>query len=321
MKYSTESAGQHMVHKILVAHPHDTVKNVLERMQQGTYDSLEAIYLVASDRKLIGLIALVDLLPSAADKRLVNLPTRIAPFVFSAVDQEQVASLALKERVTAVPVVDAELRLLGVVPAEALLDILRHEHIEDMQRMAGILKSARQAQHALQDKPVHRLTERLPWLIVGLAGSLLAAWIMTRYQQQLAAHVAVAFFIPAIVYLADAIGTQTENAVVRYLSFNHPSIGRLMWGELITGCLIGIALAVCMFPAILFFYSDFQLALAVSITLVAAGTFAATLALLLPWSLAKLGKDPAFASGPAVTILQDVLSLLIYFFAVSLLVF
>jgi magnesium transporter len=140
---------------------------------------------------------------------------------------------------------------------------------------------------------------------------------MASYERVLSANVAVAFFVPALVYLADAIGTQTEAAAIRYISFHHPSLRRLLLGELATGFLIGSALAVVVFPLVYVVYG-LRLAVAASVALVAAGTSATTTALVLPWLLYRLRLDPAFGSGPVSTIVQDVLSLLVYFWAVSL---
>jgi len=123
----------------------------------------------------------------------------------------------------------------------------------------------------------------------------------------------VAFFIPAIVYLADAIGTQTEAAAVRGLSLVHRPLGRLLWGEAATGFLIGAVLALASLPLVWAGFGDLRLATAVAFAVLAAGTVAATVGLIFPWILSHLGFDPAFGSGPVATIVQDVLSLIVYF--------
>jgi len=138
--------------------------------------------------------------------------------------------------------------------------------------------------------------------------------------QTLETRVAVAFFVPGIVYLADAIGTQTEAIAVRGLSLSHNSINRLLQGELRTGLLIGLCLGVLSFPLVLVGIGDVRLALAVALAILTAGGVATSVGLLLPWLLYQAGKDPAFGSGPVATIIQDVLSLLIYFVIVQWLV-
>jgi magnesium transporter len=139
---------------------------------------------------------------------------------------------------------------------------------------------------------------------------------MARFERVLEARVAVAFFIPAIVYLADAVGTQTEAIMVRYLSAGHAPLGRLLRGELLTGLLIGLCLSLFVFPATLLAFGDVRLAAAVTVAVAVAGVVASAVGLVFPWLLSRAGRDPAFGSGPVATVIQDVLSLLIYFAAV-----
>jgi magnesium transporter len=217
-------------------------------------------------------------------------------------------------------VVDEHGRFLGVVPPQALIGILRREHLEDLHRLAGILHETNHAVEAMETTPGRRVLGRLPWLLVGLFGSVLATAVMTAFERVLEQRIAIAFFVPAIVYLADAIGTQTEAIVVRFLSLRHAPLWHLLVGELTTGLLIGVCLGLLIFPAVLLGFGEVRLALAVGVAVVVAGTCAAALGLLFPWLLSWAGKDPAFGSGPVATIIQDVLSLLVYFAAVVLLV-
>jgi magnesium transporter len=173
------------------------------------------------------------------------------------------------------------------------------------------------AREALEEPPARRAAERLPWLLVGLAGSVLATLIMARFERLLAADVTIAFFVPGIVYLADAIGTQTEAAAVRGLSACHRPFRELLTGEAFTGLLIGGALGGVAIPAIGLTLDRWSLAVAVGLAVVAAGAVATSIGLLLPWMLSRHDRDPAFASGPLATILQDLLSLLIYFTCVA----
>ena len=133
-------------------------------------------------------------------------------------DREDAASAAIRAGVSALAVCDRSGRFVGAVPAAALMSILRDEHLEDLHHMAGILGRSEAAQAALTAPPYRRALYRLPWLLVGMAGSALATAMMARFESVLAAHIAVAFFIPAIVYLADAVGTQSEAIAVRGLS-------------------------------------------------------------------------------------------------------
>jgi len=160
---------------------------------------------------------------------------------------------------------------------------------------------------------MRRARHRLPWLAAGLAGAGVATAAMAGFEDTLSSQVAVAFFVPGIVYLADAIGTQSETIAVRGLSLTRAGIGPLLTGELRTGMLLGAMLGALSFLPVWLFFGDPRLAGAVSSAIFAAGTLAAGLGLLLPWWLARAGRDPALGSGPLATVVQDILSLLVYF--------
>lgn len=189
-----------------------------------------------------------------------------------------------------------------------------------MHRLAGILHEQNHAAEALEGTPTTRLRSRLPWLLVGLIGSTVATAVMAYFETVLQHRITIAFFVPAIVYLANAVGTQTEAIVVRYLSVGHVPLRQLWFGELRTGLLIGACLGLLIFPMVWLVFADLRLALAVSLAATAAGATASAIGLLFPWLLASSGLDPAFGSGPVATIIQDVLSLLIYFAVVLLIV-
>jgi magnesium transporter len=200
------------------------------------------------------------------------------------------------------------------------MDILRREHVEDLHRLAGITRESADARNALEEAPLRRARHRLPWLVVGLGGSMVATFIVARFETTLAVKPELAFFIPGLVYLADAIGTQSEAVAVRGLSLSHVGIGRLIGSELRTGLLIGMVLALLAFPMIWLAFGEPRLAAAVTLALAGASVVASVLGLALPWLLARTGSDPAYGSGPLATIVQDVLSLLIYFVCVSVIV-
>jgi magnesium transporter len=140
---------------------------------------------------------------------------------------------------------------------------------------------------------------------------------MASFERVLQAKVAIAFFVPAIVYLADAVGTQTEAVAVRGISLSHAPLARLIWGEVRTGALIGLTLGAFAFLGIWGWLGEPELAAAVAVSLFVASAVATTVGFALPYVLAKSGRDPAFGSGPLATIIQDVLSLLIYFAIVT----
>lgn len=154
---------------------------------------------------------------------------------------------------------------------------------------------------------------------MGLAGAVAAAGVVGAFERQLESNVLLAFFVPGIVYMADAVGTQTEAIVIRGLSVGIP-IGRIVRRELITGISVGVILAAAFFPAALLLWHDSSVALAVAIALFGACSTATVVAMTLPSILSRCGQDPAFGSGPLATVIQDLLSLVISFVVVAAIV-
>ncbi|GAB2727941.1 magnesium transporter [Nocardia thraciensis] len=226
---------------------------------------------------------------------------------------------ALRHNEPALAVVDGEGRWLGVIPPQRLLSVLLREHDEDVARLAGYLSSTAGARTATEEPVGRRLWHRLPWLLVGLAGAMLAAGVVDAFHAQLEREVLVAFFIPGIVYLADAVGTQTEALVIRGLSVG-VGIRRIVYREAVTGALIGLLIALVSYPLTLLFWGNQEASLAVSVSLLAACSVAGVVAMALPWAISRLQVDPAFGSGPLATVVQDLLSILVYFAVAAVIV-
>lgn len=277
------------------------------------YDAVDAVLVVDGGDRYAGAASLKDVLAASDATPLASLIVKDWPVVRPEIDQEHAATLAHNHRVSAIPVVAEDGNTLGLIPALALLETLAQEHQEDVHRLAGILKMGAKDRHALDDPPLTRAGRRLPWLLVGLALSTGATLLMAGFEDALQANIVISFFIPALVYLADAVGTQTEAVVVRGLSLEMRPLGPLLLGEFATGILIGLPLALLAFLGIWISFQDISLAAGVAIALFAASSFASVLGLLLPWLLARAGVDPAFGSGPVATILQDVLTIAVYF--------
>ena len=164
-----------------------------------------------------------------------------------------------------------------------------------------------------------RFRHRLPWLLLGLGGSLVAANLVGWFETQLQVNILLAFFIPSIVYLADAVGTQTETIVVRGLSLGVP-IGRMISGELLSGLAIGGTLAVVAGPLVWWRWGDAGVAISVGLAVLAACSTATVAAMALPWLFDAFGRDPAYGSGPLATVVQDLLSIWIYLFIATLVI-
>jgi magnesium transporter len=308
-----ETVGTHLLAPAGCARREETVAGALARLGAAKPADLELICVIDERERVVGALPASRLFGADGAARLGDVMDARFPSVRADEDQEVAASLALHHGVSALPVVDRAGRLLGVMPAQALMQVLRREHVEDLHVLAGIRREAAQARHAIEDPPLRRARHRLPWLFVGLAGGAVATAAMASFQATLEKMVAVAFFVPALVYLADAIGTQAEAIAVRGLSLTRSGIGHLLSGELRTGMLIGAALGIAAYLPVLLAFGDARLAGAVSTSIFVAGTLASAIGLGLPWLFARRGWDPAYGSGPVATVIQDILSILVYF--------
>jgi magnesium transporter len=316
---SFETAAEHALSQMPIAPRAARVGEVVALLRSRCWEHIDPIYVVDPDQRVTGQLRAADLLCAAPDEPIDAYCEPLPATARRGDDQEQVAGIAIHHGLAAVAVVDAGGRLRGVVPAEALMQILRREHVEDLHRVAGILREDVRARDAIEAPPARRVRHRLPWLLVGLAGSAIATGVVAHFESVLQAQVQTAFFVPAIVYLADAIGTQTEAIAVRAISLSRASLGSLLLGEIVSGLLIGAALALLAWPLVWLGFGDLRLATAVSLALLGAGGVATGVGLLLPWLLARAGSDPAFGSGPVATVIQDVLSLIFYFATAQLL--
>ena len=300
----------------------DSVAAARECLASHSYDDASHLFVLHDGDRFAGIVEMARLMAAAPSVRLSDLVTSSSRSVVTPeTDREDAASLAIGGGLSALAACEADGRFIGAVPASALMSILRDEHMEDLHLMAGILGSSAAAQAALTAPPHRRALYRLPWLLAGVAGSAVATVMMAQFEAALHATIAVAFFIPAVVYLADAIGTQSEAVAVRGLSLTRVNLLALLAGEVSTGMLIGALLGALVFPLVLFGFGSIPLATTVAVSVVAASSIATTVGFLLPWLFFKLGYDPALGSGPLGAVIQDLLSLLIYFAVAAALVF
>lgn len=312
-----KDVGRHASHRVPTAAPGDSVNEVLDVMRGKHYESAAVIAVVEEDR-LVGLVTIERLLAASPDVEVQLIMDTDPVIVGSATAQEQAAWMASQRDEPTLAVVD-DGRFMGLVPANVLLEVLLAEHDEDMTRLGGFLRSASAAQTTTLEPVLRRLWHRLPWLVVGLLGALLAAGVVGSFENILTEHVLIAFFMPGVIYLADAIGTQTEALVIRGLSLDI-AVRKIALREITTGLLLGLILGALSLLLVGLIWQDFHVALSVAIALLAAALISTMIALALPWLLSKIGKDPAFGSGPLATVLQDLLTVLIYLTVASLLV-
>ncbi|MEW5963918.1 MAG: magnesium transporter [Pseudomonadota bacterium] len=312
-----ETAGHLATRGVPIARADELVGALLSRLPWHRLESVDLVLVTSDAGRYVGTVEIKALLAASPEVCLGDLVAADWPVVRPETDQEHAVAAASRAGVGALPVVDAQGHPLGVLSAVVLLEVMAAEHREDVNRLVGVLKDRRGARHALEDPPMHRVGRRLPWLLVGLALSTGATALMASYQRALEANVIIAFFIPALVYLTDAIGTQTEAIAVRGLSLSKKPLASILVSEIATGGAIGLLLGVIAALAIWLTFGDPRLGLGVGASLLVAGTIASCVGLVFPWLLSRLDIDPAFGSGPVATIVQDVLTILVYFLVIE----
>ncbi len=314
-----ETAAAHMVARIPRARPETPVREVIAALTGGLYDCADTVFVTDAAGRLEGVVRINDLF-SGDGRPIAEIMEPEHQAVRPSDDQEEIAAVGMRHNMIAVPVVDEAGLLIGAVPPEALLRILRYEHMEDLQRLAGITPHEEGPEAALDAPLRDRFARRLPWLVVGLAASTVITLVMVSFEHALAANVAVAFFVPALVYIAGAIGSQAVSVSVRGLSTQDVPIRTLLHDEMIIGFAIGSALGGISALGVLLAFGDGALAIAVGLAVLGGGAISAIVGFALPWSFKRMGFDPALGSGPICTIVQDAASLSIYFALVTLLI-
>jgi magnesium transporter len=294
-----------------VAAPGDAAGDIRAGLLDRRFESAAHVAVCDSGR-LVGIVRIEDLLAAAATTPLAEIMDGDPPVVVAGTDEEHAAWKAVRHGESALAVVDRDGRFLGVVTPRRMVEVLLTEHDEDLARLGGYLASTDSARHATEEPLFTRLHHRLPWLLLGLLGSLAAAALVSRYETTLEERVLLASFVPGIVYMADAVGTQTEALVIRGLSVG-VRISQIVRRELLTGVLVGTVLCALFIAAGALLWDDRDVIVVVGLSLLAACSTATFVAMLLPWGLHRLGADPAFGSGPLATVVQDLLSLVAYF--------
>jgi magnesium transporter len=292
------------------ARPDETVADVRDALAGRDFDSVAAVAVLDRDR-LAGLVTLEALLAAPPEARVHTIMDPAPPVLMPGVDQERAAWAMVAAGESALAVEDAHGAFSGLVPPDRLLAVLLEEHRTDLARLGGYLAGTTQAREAAIEPVRRRLWHRLPWLLLGLVGAMAATVLVGAFESQLEAKVLLAFFVPGVVYMADAVGTQTEALLIRGLSAGVP-LARAARRELITGLALGVIVAAAFLPFAWLVWGDGQVAATVALALFAGCSIATLVAMLLPWAFHRLGHDPAFGSGPLATVIQDLLSIAIY---------
>jgi magnesium transporter len=304
------TAGELMTTAVPLVTADQTVAGALESLRSSAWAEVGHVYLVDEKAQLLGQIPTERLLCADPASRLAALrgdpPIEVHPH-----DNAETAALLAVERHDAdVAVVDSRRKLLGAIPIGSLLALLHEEHVDNFLRMGGVGRT-----HPIpmaHPSTISAFRARIPWLVLGLAGGLLAGGVAAWFEVALKQEIALAFFLPLVVYMADAVGTQTETVLVRTLAYGNVSLGPQLLREGLVGLLIGGTIGTLAGACFLLFDGRTAIAAVVAVTLGVTAVVATLVASVLPLGLARLGADPALASGPVATVLQDILSVAIY---------
>ena len=324
LRYPEDSAGSIMTTEYVALWPNMTVEEaILSIRRQGVdKETIYTCYVTAMDRTLLGLVSVKDLLLAQDDEmKLTDIMHTNIISVTTHTDQEAVARTLSKYNFLALPVVDGENRMVGIVTFDDAMDVLIEEATEDMERMSGMLPSEKPY---LKSSPLDLFKNRFPWLTLLMVSSTFTGLIITSFEDALASVVALTAFIPMLMGTGGNSGSQSSVTVIRSLSLGElkfRDIGSVLLKELSTSLMCGIALGIVCFGKIwlidhlLFANPDITLMvdLVVSLALVLTVVIAKIVGGLLPLAAKALGADPAVMASPFITTIVDAVSLLVYF--------
>lgn len=297
-------------------HQEETAGSVLTLIQStvGALDSIDYIY-VLEGNALVGVFSIHELFSVPTTRLVRDFMIKEVAYAHIFTDRAHIAQIALAQSIKAVPILDENSEFRGVVSADTVFEILNEEHTNYLFKTAGIRRhKKRQAELTI----LQQLRTRIPWLIIGLFGGLAGAMIINSFEEAIAHSVFIAAFIPAIVYIADAVGNQAEMLVVRALGRERNfSLRHYLVREWSVGFLVSAVLGLMMYVLSFFWIADAALSVALTISIVATVFFSISFTVTLPWLLKRLHFDPAVASGPIATVICDVSSVTIYLFIAS----
>jgi len=329
LRYPEYSAGSIMTTEYVSLRPNMTVEEAILRIRRQGVDkeTIYTCYVTDKDRMLIGMVTVKDLLLAPDDEMLIkDLMLTNLIFVNTQADQEMVARMFSKYNFLALPVVDGEGRMVGIVTFDDAMDVMEEEATEDMELMSGMTPSEKPY---LKSSPFDLFKNRIPWLMLMMVSATFTGLIMTAFEDALAAQIALSAFIPMLMGTGGNSGSQSSVTVIRGLSLGEiqfKDIGHVLWTEIRTALMCGIALAVVCFAKIwlvdhlLFGNQDITLMvdLVVCCALCVTVVVAKIVGCLLPIGAKALNLDPAVMASPFISTIVDALSLLVYFLFANL---
>ncbi|MBQ1170184.1 MAG: magnesium transporter [Oscillospiraceae bacterium] len=327
LRYPENSAGSIMTTEYVSLRPSMTVEEAILRIRRQGVDkeTIYTCYVTAKDRTLMGVVTVKDLLLADDDEMKIEelMQENVANLIYvnTKTDQEEVALMFNKYNFLAIPVVDGEGRMVGIVTFDDAMDVMEEEATEDMELMSGMTPSEKPY---LRSTPFDLFKNRIPWLMLMMVSATFTGLIMTAFEDALAAQIALSAFIPMLMGTGGNSGSQSSVTVIRGLSLGElkfRDIGTVLWKEIRTAMMCGIALAAVCFVKIwlvdhlLFGNNDITLMvdLVVCLALAVTVVVAKMVGCMLPIGAKAVNLDPAVMASPFISTIVDALSLLVYF--------
>lgn len=316
LNYPKDSAGSLMTMEYVDLKGSMTVEQAFDHIRATGVDSetVYTCYVTDSRRKLEGIVTVRELLLSPKTEILRNIMETNVKFVRTHTDQEEAARILSKYDFLAVPVVDAEERLVGIVTVDDAMDVMQEEATEDMERMAAMAPS---------DKPYMKVSvfenwkKRAPWLLFLMISATFTGSIITHFEAALAANLVLSSFIPMLMSTGGNTGSQASTTVIRSLSLGeirYRDIPRILLKECGTAILCGVTLAVVNFVKLMLIDRvSIMVALVVCLTILVVALVANLVGCLMPMLAKRLGFDPTVMASPLISTILDAVSLIIYF--------
>lgn len=323
LAYPEDSAGSMMSTGVFTLNEGLTAGEAINDLQnQEAAEMVFYLYVTDNDNHLAGVISLRDLVTTPSSTKLKDIMTRNVQYVRAETDQEEVAKVVSHYNLLAVPVVDSNDEILGIVTVDDVVDVIREEATEDFLQMAGAGKD----REILLKSSWGNARARLPWLFASWIGGVVAILIIGFFENMLQSIVALAAFIPVIIGMGGNIGTQSSTIVVRGIATGRINFGndlKLILKELSVGLILGGLYGLLLGTLAFFFFKDAPVTfgLVVGLSICSSMIIATSIGTVVPLLLRKLDVDPAIATGPFVTTTIDILGVGIYFLIASALLF
>ncbi len=319
LAYPEDSAGSMMSTDVFTLNEELTVGEAIKDLQnQEDAEMVFYLYVTDDDNHLAGVISLRALVTTSSSTKLKNIMTSSVQYVRAETDQEEVAKIVSHYNLLAVPVVDSNDEILGIVTVDDVVDVIREEATEDFLQMAGAGKD----REILLKSSWGNAKARLPWLFASWIGGVVAILIIGYFENMLTITVALAAFIPVIIGMGGNIGTQSSTIVVRGIATGRIDFSgelKLILKELSVGLILGGLYGLLLGTLTYFFFKDAPatLGLVVGLSICASMIIATSIGTMVPLFLRKLDVDPAIATGPFVTTTIDIIGVGIYFLIAS----